>query len=184
MDMRMEVDAITEGLNHSHYSRHKLKICGGVEEFHKCTDRRETEIIEELSLEAEEKTQHLRDGEDHLTVRDIQEKLLPHPITPLLTAFSMAGRTKAACLAGKHEEALFPTVRAPDAGKPAHRIAAVEILLNNILDDRTEIPVLLLKPIIIFSKEPLKIIKEHPIKYSVLRMTLAINPCHSREGDS
>jgi len=58
MDMRMEVDAINEGLNHSHYSRHKLKVCGGVEEFHKCTDRRETEIIEELSLEAEKKTQH------------------------------------------------------------------------------------------------------------------------------
>jgi len=33
MDMRMEVDPITEGLNHSHYSRYNLKVCGGVEEF-------------------------------------------------------------------------------------------------------------------------------------------------------
>jgi len=77
----------------------------------------------------------------------------------------MAGRTKSACLAGKHQKALFPTVRTPDAGKATHRIAAVEIFLNNILDHRTEIAVLLLEPILIFSKEPLKIIKQHTIKY-------------------
>jgi hypothetical protein len=33
-----------------------------------------------------------------------------------------------------------------DAGKPAHRIATVEIFLNDILDDGTEIAVLLLNP--------------------------------------
>jgi len=62
-----------------------------MQEFHKCTDRRETEIIEELSLESEEKTQHLRDGEDDLTVSDIQEKFLP--------TFGMTGGTESACLA-------------------------------------------------------------------------------------
>jgi len=72
----------------------------------------------------------------------------------------MAGRTKAACLTEKHQEPLFPTVRAPDAGKAAHRIAAVEIFLNDILDHRTEIAILLLEPILIFLKEPLEIIKE------------------------
>jgi hypothetical protein len=80
MDMGMEVDAITESLDHRHHSRHDLKACGCVQEFHKCTHRRETEIIEELSLETEEKTQHLGNIEDDLPVRDIQEKLLPHPI--------------------------------------------------------------------------------------------------------
>ena len=91
----------------------------------------------------------------------------------------MAGRSNSACLAGKHQQALFPTVRAPDAGKAAHRIAAVKILLYNILDDWPEIPVLLLEPIFIFSKELLKIIKEHTIKNRVFRMMLTVNPCHA-----
>jgi len=91
---------------------------------------------------------------------DIQEKFLPHPLAPLLNPLGMARRTESACLAGKHQQPLFPTVRAPDAGKAAHRIATVEILLYNILDDWPEIPVLLLEPILIFSKKPLKIIKE------------------------
>ena len=140
--------------------------------------RRETERIEELSLEAEEKTQHLRNSKDNLTVGDIEQKLLPHPLAPFLTAFRMTRRTKSAGFAGKHEEALRSTVGTPDAGKPAHRIATVEILLNDILDDGTEIAVLLLETILILSKEPLKIIKEHPIKNSVFRMTLTIDPCH------
>jgi hypothetical protein len=151
MDMRMEVDSVTEGLDHSHYPWHKLKACGCVQKFHKRTYRTEAEIIEEFSLVPEEKTQHLRDGEDNLPVRDIQEKFLPHPLTPLLSSLSMTGGTESACLAGKHQEPLFPTVRAPNAGKAAHRIAAVEILLNDILDYRTEIPELLLEPILIFS---------------------------------
>ena len=41
-----------------------------------------------------------------------------------------------------------------------------------------------LEPILIFSKEPLKIIKEHSIKTRVFRMKLTIAPCHGREDDS
>ena len=51
VDMRVEVDAIAESLDYGHYSLHDLKACGCVQKFHKCTHRRETEIIEELSLE-------------------------------------------------------------------------------------------------------------------------------------
>jgi len=79
------------------------------------------------------------------------------------------------CEAGKHQQALFPTVRAPDAGKATHRIAAVQILLDHILDHRTEIPVLLLEPILIFSKKTLEIIKEYPVKNRVFRMALAVD---------
>ena len=43
MDMGMEVDAVAESLDHSHHSRHKLKTCGCVQEFHKCSHRREAE---------------------------------------------------------------------------------------------------------------------------------------------
>jgi len=117
-------------------------------------------------------------------VRDIQEKFLPHPFAPLLTSLGMTGGTESACLAGKHQQPLFPTVRTPDAGKAAHGIAAVQILLDDILDYRTEIAMLLLETILIFSKEPLKIIKKYSIEYCVFRMTLAVDPWHNREDDS
>ncbi len=71
-----------------------------------------------------------------------------------------------------------------DAGKPAHRITAVQVLLDNILDNRTEISVLPLETRLIFPKEPFEIIKEHPVKHRVFRMTLAVDPCHGREDDS
>jgi len=41
------------------------------------------------SLEAEEDAQHFGDGEDHLTVRDVQEELFPYPLAPLLPALGM-----------------------------------------------------------------------------------------------
>ena len=59
MDMGMEVDAVTESLDHGHHSWHELQVCGCVQEIHKCTRCRETEIIEELSIETEEQTQHI-----------------------------------------------------------------------------------------------------------------------------
>ncbi|MGB6340732.1 MAG: hypothetical protein WBF32_13250 [Candidatus Aminicenantaceae bacterium] len=117
-------------------------------------------------------------------MRDIKEKFLPHPLAPLLPALCMTGGTETTGFAGKHQEALFPTVWAPDAGKSAHRIAAVKITLNHLLDYRTEIPVLFLEPVLIFSKESLEIIKKHPVKHRVFRMSLAVDPCHGREDDS
>lgn len=62
--------------------------------------------------------------------------------------------------------------------------AAVQVLLDNILDHRTEIPVLPLESILIFSKEPLEIIKEYPVKHRVFRMTLVVDPCHSSRNAS
>jgi hypothetical protein len=92
--------------------------------------------------------------------------------------------TESACLAGKHQEPLFPTVGTADADKPAHRIAAVEIALDNILDYRTEVPVLLLKTILIFCNKFVKIMKQHPVEHSPFRMTLTVNPCHGSRDDS
>jgi hypothetical protein len=113
-------------------------------------------------------------------VRDIQEKFLLHPLAPLLTALGMTRRTEPACLAGKHQEPLFPTVWTPDTGKPAHGIAAVQVLLDNILDDWPKEAVLPLETILVFTKEPIKIKKEHPVKHRVFRMTLTVDPCHGR----
>jgi len=57
----------------------------------------------------------------------------PQNYSPFLLALGMTGGTVSECLAGKHREPLFSTVGTPDTGKSAHRIAAVQILLNNIL---------------------------------------------------
>ena len=53
MDMRMEVDAITESLDYSPHTRHKPKACGCVEKRDKRFPRRETERIEEILKELE-----------------------------------------------------------------------------------------------------------------------------------
>ena len=79
---------------------------------------------------------------------------------------------------------LFPTVWTPDAGKPAHRIATIEILLNHILDDGTEEAILSFKPALVLSEKLLKVMKKHPIKNSKFRMTLTVNPCHGSRDDS
>jgi len=55
---------------------------------------------------------------------------------------------------------------------------------GHLLDDGTEEPVLRLETILVFMKEPLEIVKKHPVKHCVLRMTLPVNPCHGREDDS
>ncbi len=85
----MQIDAIAEGLDHGHYSRHQLMVCDGLEVFQKSLNRSQGEGGQKRPSEAEEKTQHLRDGEDNLTVGDIQQKLLPHPLAPFLPAFGM-----------------------------------------------------------------------------------------------
>jgi hypothetical protein len=53
---------------------------------------------------------------------------------------------------------------------------------GHFLDYRPEIPVFLLETIVIFAEEPLEIIKKYPVKNSVFRMPLTIDPCHSRDN--
>ena len=45
--------------------------------------RRIGKAPQELAFELEKYAGHLRDREDHLTVRDIQKKRLPHPFSDL-----------------------------------------------------------------------------------------------------
>lgn len=57
-----------------------------------------------------------------------------------------------------------------DAGKPATRIAAVQIALDDFLDDRAEEAVLLLEAALILGQETLEIMEQHPIKGGPLGM--------------
>jgi len=117
-------------------------------------------------------------------VGDIQEKLLSHPLAPLLKALGMAGGAEPSGAAGKHQDPLLTTVRTADPGKPAVGIAAVKILLDNVLDDRPEVAVLLLKTALILRDKPIEIMENHPVEDGPLRMSRTIDSCHSRNHKS
>jgi hypothetical protein len=179
MDVGMEIDAISKSLDHRHHSWHELMACDGVKIFQEGMDCCQRQWRKEGSLVPEEQPKHLRYGKDNLAVRDIEKKLLPHPLAPLLTALGMAGRTETTGFAGKHEEMLLPTVGTPDAGKPTHRIATVEITVHHLLDNGPKVPVVTLKTRFIFQKKTLKIMEKHPVENAALWMTLTVYPCHS-----
>jgi len=63
--------------------------CNQFQEFQESLERSHTERGEKRALEAEEDAKHLGQGEDDLAVGDIEEKLLLHPLAPLLPAFGM-----------------------------------------------------------------------------------------------
>jgi len=65
-----------------------------------------TEIPQGPALVLEEDPQQLRDGEDHLAMRNVQEELFPHPVSPLLLSLGMAGRAEPPGLAGKRHQAI------------------------------------------------------------------------------
>jgi hypothetical protein len=76
-----------------------------------------------------------------------------------------------------------------DPGKPAARIAAVQIFFNDVLNDGPEEPVLSLEAALILDQEPLEIMEEHPVEDRALGMSRTIESRHggrmaSRNGPS
>jgi hypothetical protein len=62
-------------------------------------------------------------------------------LAPLLPALGVARRAKAARLAGERQQVFPVAVGTADPGKARARVAAVEIALDDLPDDRPEIPV-------------------------------------------
>ena len=82
-------------------------------------------------------------------------------------------------------EALRNTLPSPQLpSKTILRIAAVQIFFHHLLNDRPEVAILSFEAALIFHDKLLKIMKEHPVKVGAFRMTLAIDPGHSRRDDS
>jgi hypothetical protein len=90
----VEIDAVPEGLDDGDNPRleRRPRHCLKIEE--KCLDGTAAKIPQEPALELEEHPEHLRDDEDHLTMRNIEKKLLPDPLAPLLKPLGMARRAK------------------------------------------------------------------------------------------
>jgi hypothetical protein len=59
----------------------------------------------------------------------------------------MARWAESPCPAREHNEPLLGAVGTSDAGEPAFRIAAVKILLDHLLNDRSEKPILPLETV-------------------------------------
>ena len=83
-------------------------------------------------------------------------------------------------LAEEHHEVFCEAVRATDAGKAAARIAAIEIALHDLLDDRPEKTVLPLEMGLILSREPVEMMRQHPVEDGPLRMLRTIDSRHSK----
>lgn len=111
---------------------------------------------------------------------DVEEKCLPHPFPPLLKALGMVGGAEATSAAREHKQSLLATVRRADAGKSPAGVAAVEVALNDLLDDGPEKAVCFLQSALIFCEEAFKVMKEDPVEDSSLGVTEAIDSSHSR----
>jgi len=109
-------------------------------------------------------------------MRHGQEKRLAHPLGPFLKAFGVARRAESPRLAGERQGVFRAAVRATDAGKPAFRIAAVEIMLDHLLDDRPEKTVVPLETGLILSQEPVEMMEQHPVEDGPLRMSRTVDP--------
>lgn len=154
--MGMKINPPTKGLDNQDNPGNKLHIGGSLEVPQERLDGRPAKSPEKSAIVLKENPQHLRHGEDNLEMRDIQKQGLPHPFAPFLNPLGMARGTETAGAAGKHQQPLISAVRASDAGKSAAVIAAVQIALDNFLDNGSEEAVLLLETALIFSQKAIE----------------------------
>jgi len=147
--MRMEIDTLAKCLDDGHHLGDKLCAGDGLEVFDGGLDSCLAEISKKPVLVLEEEAQHFGNDEYDLTVRGIQKKPLLHPFTPFLKMFGVAGGAETTGSAGKVEKEFLTTVLATNPGKAALRVAAVEIALHHLFDDRPKIPVLFLEAVFI-----------------------------------
>jgi len=106
-------------------------------------------------------------------------RLSRSPKVWMVNPLGMARWAESPCPAREHNEPLLGAVGTSDAGEPAFRIAAVKILLDHLLNDRSEKTVLPLKTTLILSQEPVEMMEEYPVKDRPLRMSRTIDSPHS-----
>jgi len=84
----------------------------------------------------------------------------------------------------KSQQMFRPAVRTTDPGESALRIAAVKILLHDVLDDRPEVAVLPLETVLVLGEKPVEMMEEHPIENRAFRMSRTVDFRHIREKRS
>jgi len=89
--MGVKIDFLSEGLDDGHHPGDEFCASEGLEVSDESLDSRLAELAKKPALVLEESAQHPGNDENDLTVRYIQKKLLPHPLTPFLQTFGMTG---------------------------------------------------------------------------------------------
>jgi hypothetical protein len=90
----------------------------------------------------------------------------------------MAGGAESPRLAGERQQMFTAAIRAADPGEAGTRVAAVEIALDDLLDDRPELAVLLLETALVRCQEPVEVMEQHPIEDRTLRMARTVDSRH------
>ena len=178
MEVGVEVYPVPEGLDGRDDTGRKRAPGQAFEVTGQGPEGAAAEVPQKPARELKEDPQHLGDGEDDLAMRHVQKKRLPHPLAPLLKPLGMTGWAESPGAAGKHQEPLLGAGRTPDPGKPAFRIAAVEITLDHLLDDRPEKTVLPLETGLILSQEPVEMMEEYSVEDGPLRMSGTVDSRH------
>ena len=96
----------------------------------------------------------------------------------------MAGGAEAAGLAGKRQQTFTVAVRATDPGEAGTGVSAVEITLDDLLDDGPEMTVLLLEAALVLCQEPVEVMEQDPIEDRALRMARTVDSRHIGRADS
>ena len=89
MEVEVKINPVPKCLNGRDDSRHKLAPGCHLEITGQGPEGAATKISQEPAIVLEEYPQHLGDDKDDLTVRNIQEERLPHPLAPLLQPLRM-----------------------------------------------------------------------------------------------
>jgi hypothetical protein len=178
VEVRVKIYPVSEGLDGGEDTRDELFPRHGLEIIRQGVDRRAAKIAQEPPLVLEKRPQHLGDGEDDLAVRDVQEERLPDPLSPFLDPLGVARRAESPGAAGEHDQPLLPAIGTPKTGKSAPRVAAIEIALDHLLDDRPKISVLPLESTLVFGQKALEMMGDHPIENGALRMPRTIDSRH------
>ena len=65
-----------------------------------------------------------------------------------------------------------------------HSLSGFVMTYGHLLSNGPQVTKVSFKPVLIFQKKGLKIMEEHTVKNSALRMTWAVDPAHGRDIDS
>ncbi len=184
VQVRVKIYSGSKRLYHGHNTWYNFFACYGPEVFQNCPFSAETETTEKRAFVFEEYSQHLGNGEDHLAVRNIKQERLPHPLAPLLTSFGIAWGAESTNFTWKGQQPFRSTVRTANSCKPTLRIATVQVLVHDLLDNRTEISILSLKAVLVFWEKLIEVVEKYSVEDRAFRMTLTIYPCHWSRDDS
>ena len=142
VDMRMEVEQLSRGLQEPGPARsHIGAVKVAVEVELQRPPGTSGQLSQELAVVAEEDSEPLRDGEDHLAMGDVFEQLLLGPSRPQQLTLLVAARAEPPELAGEGDQKLVSALRAAHPGDTLVEDAAIEVAMDCRFDAAAQIAV-------------------------------------------